>query len=168
MKTLLIATLPVETSDGIFAAHYSERGLAGLDFPTAKSRLLAKPASVPAAVSKWHALTVKAVKAVLAGRAPATFPPLDVSCGTEFQQCVWEELLRIHCGETRSYGEIAKEIRRPGAVRAVGGACGANPVPLLIPCHRVLAASRKIGGFSGGLEWKRRLLEIEGVSVAGE
>ena len=123
--------------------------------------------SIPAAISKWHALTVKALKAALVGRAPVELPPLDVSGGTEFQQRVWEELLWIPCGETRSYGELAKDIRKTKAVRAVGGACGANPIPMLIPCHRVLAANGKIGGFSGGIEWKRKLLEIEGVSVAG-
>jgi len=92
---------------------------------------------------------------------------MDLSGGTEFQRRVWEELTWTPCGETRSYAEIAKAIRKPKAVRAVGGACGANPVPLLVPCHRVLAANRKIGGFSGGLDWKRKLLEREGVTAAG-
>lgn len=164
MKTSLIASLAVETDAGTFLAHYSGRGLAGLDFPSAKSRKPAKPVSVPATISKWHPLTVKAVKAAMVGRAPKELPPLDVSGGTEFQQRIWEELLWIPCGETRSYGELAKDIRKSKAVRAVGSACGANPIPLLIPCHRVLAASGRIGGFSGGIEWKRRLLEIEGVS----
>jgi O-6-methylguanine DNA methyltransferase len=167
MKTLLIASLPVETDEGIFQAHYSEHGLAGLDFPRMKQLRRAANGAVPAAASRWHPITVRAVKAVLAGKSPDEFPPLDVSCGTEFQQRIWEELLHIHTGETRSYGELAKAVRRPRAVRAVGGACGANPIPLLIPCHRVLAASGRIGGFSGGPEWKRRLLKIEGVTVAG-
>jgi O-6-methylguanine DNA methyltransferase len=70
---------------------------------------------------------------------------------------------RISCGQTQSYGEIAKAIGKPKAVRAVGGACGANPIPVLVPCHRVLAAGGKIGGFSGGLDWKRKLLAREGV-----
>lgn len=76
-------------------------------------------------------------------------------------------LLKINPGGTQSYGEIAKSIGKPKAVRAVGGACGANPIPLLVPCHRVLAANGKIGGFSGGLGWKEKLLAREGVSVAG-
>ena len=70
-------------------------------------------------------------------------------------------MLEIRCGETRSYGEIAISLKNPGAVRAVGAACGANPIPVLIPCHRVLAANKRIGGFSSGLEWKRKLLRIE-------
>lgn len=72
-------------------------------------------------------------------------------------------MLRIPPGETRSYGEIAAALGQPLASRAVGGACGANPIPVLVPCHRVLAANGRLGGFSGGLDWKRRLLAIEGV-----
>ena len=68
-------------------------------------------------------------------------------------------------GKTKSYGEVARAIGKPKAVRAVGGACGANPIPVLIPCHRVLAANRKLGGFSGGLNWKRKLLAQERVSL---
>lgn len=74
-------------------------------------------------------------------------------------------MLQIKLGETQSYGEIATSLGNPKAVRAVGGACGANPIPLLIPCHRVLAANHKIGGFSGGLEWKRKLLAREKVNL---
>jgi O-6-methylguanine DNA methyltransferase len=165
MKPLLIASLGIESTDGTFIAHYSERGLAGLDFPSPKARKPVKPASLPAMFRQWHAVTTRAVKAILAGRTPDELPPLDVSEGTEFQQRVWEELLWIPRGETRSYGEVAKAIGKPKAVRAAGGACGANPIPLLIPCHRVLAASGKIGGFSGGLDWKRKLLATEGVAV---
>lgn len=75
-------------------------------------------------------------------------------------------MLRIPPAQTRSYGEIARTIGKPKAVRAVGSACGANPIPVLVPCHRVLAANRKIGGFSGGLAWKRTLLAREGVRLS--
>ena len=85
--------------------------------------------------------------------------------GTEFQKSVWRQLQKIASGKTKSYGEIAEAIGKPKAVRAVGGACGANPIPVLVPCHRVLAANKKIGGFSGALEWKRNLLNREGVSL---
>jgi O-6-methylguanine DNA methyltransferase len=88
---------------------------------------------------------------------------LDLSCGTDFQQRVWRVLKRIACGKTLSYGEVADEIGDRKAVRAVGRACGANPIPVLIPCHRVLASNQKIGGFSSGLDWKRKLLAREGV-----
>lgn len=118
--------------------------------------------AAPAPPSAWLKQTSAAVEDVLAGRAPRVFPPLDLSCGTPFQQSVWEALREIPLGETRSYGEIARGIGRPGAERAVGRACGANPVPLLVPCHRVLPVNGKLGGFSGGPEWKPRLLRREG------
>lgn len=120
---------------------------------------------IPAEVRPWHRLTTAAVKTVLAGRATVELPPLDLSGGTKFQRSVWAALRKIKVGATQSYREIAAVIGNPKAVRAVGGACGANPIPLLVPCHRVLAANQKLGGFSGGLEWKRKLLAIENVRV---
>jgi methylated-DNA-[protein]-cysteine S-methyltransferase len=87
--------------------------------------------------------------------------------GTEFQKDVWREIANIPFGETKTYGEIAEAIGRPKAVRAVGGAVGANPVPLVIGCHRVLGASGKITGYSGGdgLPTKRMLLALEGIQA---
>jgi O-6-methylguanine DNA methyltransferase len=89
-------------------------------------------------------------------------PPLDLCAGSEFQRRVWRALRRIPPGRTATYGQIAQAIGHPRAVRAVGGACGANPIPVLIPCHRVVAAGGGLGGFSGGLAWKRLLLAREG------
>jgi O-6-methylguanine DNA methyltransferase len=74
-------------------------------------------------------------------------------------------MTKIPFGQTSSYGELASAIGKPQAVRAVGGACGANPIPVLVPCHRVLAANQKIGGFSGGLDRKRELLKREGIML---
>jgi O-6-methylguanine DNA methyltransferase len=119
---------------------------------------------IPATIRRWHEATAAALKQVLAGRSPKSFPPLDLA-GTKFQKSVWRALRKIRRGQTKSYGEIARAIGKPNAVRAVGGACGANPIPVLVPCHRVLAANGKIGGFSGGLDWKRELLAREGVSL---
>ncbi|HEY0557635.1 MAG TPA: methylated-DNA--[protein]-cysteine S-methyltransferase [Thermoanaerobaculia bacterium] len=82
--------------------------------------------------------------------------------GTPFELAVWEALRRIPFGETRSYGEIAQEIGRPGAARAVGRANGANPIPIVVPCHRVIGSDGSLTGFGGGLAAKSRLLEIEG------
>jgi methylated-DNA-[protein]-cysteine S-methyltransferase len=82
--------------------------------------------------------------------------------GTPFERSVWDELRRIPFGETRSYGEIAQAIGRPGAARAVGRANGANPIPIVVPCHRVIGSDGSLTGFGGGLEAKSRLLEIEG------
>lgn len=95
--------------------------------------------------------------------------PLDL-IGTAFQQQVWKELGRVPYGEVRTYGDIAAAIGRPTAVRAVGAANGANPIPLLLPCHRIIGSNRKLTGFRGGLELKRRLLDlerIEGVTDGG-
>jgi methylated-DNA-[protein]-cysteine S-methyltransferase len=85
--------------------------------------------------------------------------------GTPFQKSVWRELERIPYGRTRSYRELACVIGAPKAVRAVGAANGANPIPIVVPCHRVIGSSGKLVGFGGGLELKRRLLELEGAQL---
>jgi methylated-DNA-[protein]-cysteine S-methyltransferase len=84
--------------------------------------------------------------------------------GTDFQREVWTELTRIPYGETISYGELARRVGRPSAPRAVGQANGRNPIPVIVPCHRVLA-SNGIGGYGGGLKVKRQLLAVEGVTA---
>ena len=108
-------------------------------------------------------MTAAALKEALSGRAPKLLPPLDFSAGTVFQRRVWTALRRIRPGQTRTYRQIAGAAGKPKATRAAGGACGANPIPVLVPCHRVLASDGGLGGFSGGLNWKRRLLALEGV-----
>ena len=101
--------------------------------------------------------------ALTAIERPAATPdlPIDVA-GTAFQEAVWRELRKIPAGETRSYAQIAAAIGKPGAVRAVGTANGSNPVAVLVPCHRVIRSDGTLGGYAGGLERKRRLLEAEG------
>jgi methylated-DNA-[protein]-cysteine S-methyltransferase len=89
--------------------------------------------------------------------------PLDFLSGTDFQRLVWSYLLNIPYGQTVTYGQIAKELGKPGASRAVGAANGANPIPIIIPCHRVLAGAGKLGGYGGGLDVKQALLSLEGV-----
>lgn len=93
------------------------------------------------------------------GKAP------DISCGTEFQQKVWRAIMKIPKGQTRSYAWLAKMAGRPKSVRAAANACGANPYPPIIPCHRVIRSDGKIGGFSGSLKLKRKLLLSEGVRL---
>jgi AraC family transcriptional regulator of adaptative response/methylated-DNA-[protein]-cysteine methyltransferase len=100
------------------------------------------------------------ILAFIAGEASLGRVPLDIR-GTVFQRRVWDELRRIPRGETRSYGEIARAIGAPAAVRAVGSACGANPVALVVPCHRAVRTDGGLGGYAWGLPTKQRLLEIE-------
>src|SRR5262249_28115624 len=86
--------------------------------------------------------------------------PLQMT-GTPFQLKVWKELLKVPGGETVSYAELARRVKKPKAVRAIGNAMGANPIPILVPCHRVVATGGGLGGFGGGLTLKRVLLEAE-------
>ncbi len=88
--------------------------------------------------------------------------------GTPFQQAVWKALLAITPGTTRIYGDIARELGRPNGARAVGRAVGSNPIPIIIPCHRVIGANGSLTGFAGGLAMKRGLLELEGYRDHGQ
>lgn len=89
--------------------------------------------------------------------------PLDLR-GTPFQLAVWKAVFAIPYGEVRSYLDIAREIGKPAASRAVGGANGRNNIPIIIPCHRVIASSGQLGGYTGGLNYKRALLAVEGAT----
>lgn len=162
-------TVEVPTRGGVFTVSFTLRGLRSVEFPARDS---SRPTSRPASSSSlntqqrvWLEQTQTALDAVLAGKTPRELPPLDWSGHTEFRQNVWRAMLRIPPGKTKSYGEMALDLKKPLASRAVGGACGANPIPVLVPCHRILAANGRLGGFSGGLDWKRRLLAIEGIAV---
>jgi methylated-DNA-[protein]-cysteine S-methyltransferase len=92
----------------------------------------------------------------------ATLPPLDPQ-GTDFQRAVWRLLTQIARGSTRSYGELAAELEKPSASRAVGAAVGRNPISILVPCHRVVGRDGSLTGYAGGLDLKTRLLRAEGV-----
>ncbi len=105
------------------------------------------------------------ILAFVTGRATRFTAPLDIQ-GTPFQMRVWKELMKIPYGETRSYSAIARAIGKPRAMRAVGSACGANPVALLIPCHRVIREDGSLGGFGWGLERKVALLKRERENTA--
>jgi methylated-DNA-[protein]-cysteine S-methyltransferase len=101
------------------------------------------------------------LRGYFAGGKRGFFLPLSPP-GTPFQQRVWAELARIPFGERRTYAQVAEALGGRGLARAVGNACGANPLPIVIPCHRVVASNGGLGGFSGGLAVKRLLLELEG------
>jgi methylated-DNA-[protein]-cysteine S-methyltransferase len=104
--------------------------------------------------------TERQLKDYFAGKLKKFTIKLDF-VGTEFQKKVWAALLTIPFGETRTYGQIAKQIGHPKAVRAVGAANGKNPISIIAPCHRVIGANGKLTGFAGGLEVKALLLDIE-------
>jgi methylated-DNA-[protein]-cysteine S-methyltransferase len=108
--------------------------------------------------------TERQLNEYFAGRRTAFDLPLDVT-GTPFQRRVWEALTSIPFGETRSYGDIARNIGRPAAARAVGAASGRNPLSIVTPCHRVVGSSGALTGFAGGLSTKGKLLTLEATSV---
>ena len=105
--------------------------------------------------------TERQLEEYFAGRRTAFDVRLDVA-GTSFQRKVWNALLTIPFGQTRSYGQIAKQIGNPRAVRAVGAANGRNPVSIVAPCHRVIGSTGELTGFAGGLDVKAYLLALEG------
>ena len=110
-----------------------------------------------------HPILVRAereLRAYFAGERTSFTVPLDAA-GTEFQKKAWAALLTIPYGETRSYGELARQIGNPKASRAVGAANGRNPISIIVPCHRAIASDGALTGFAGGLETKRHLLALE-------
>ena len=157
----MISAASIATRHGTFVAQFNHTGLCQLDFPGTAAP---PPTGSP---KRWLEATAAALESLLLGQAPQKLPPMDLSTGTDFQQSVWRQLLKIPLGQTRSYGELAECLAKPGASRAVGSACGSNPIPVIVPCHRVLAAHRRLGGFSGGLDWKQRLLRIEQAEFIG-
>jgi len=138
----------------------TDRGLADLAICPMQGKAVL-PCPQPTLPS-FPAKLVKQLQAYAAGQRVCFTIPLDLRAGTVFQQAVWRVLQIIPFGETRSYAWVARQIGKPKATRAVGGACGANPVPIVVPCHRVVASDGSLGGFSGGLALKRRLLALEG------
>jgi methylated-DNA-[protein]-cysteine S-methyltransferase len=103
------------------------------------------------------------LKNYLAGTATSFSLEVDLRKLTPFQRLVLRQTMKVPYGRTSSYGEIATRIGRPNAHRAVGNAMGANPIPIVIPCHRVVASDGTLGGYSGGISYKKKLLALEGV-----
>ena len=133
----------------------TDRGVLGLTFGERGS-----PAPAVSTLARGHLEATRAALAdYFAGRVP-DLPALDLH-GSPFQLTVWRALLDIPFGERRTYGELAAVLGNPGAARAVGAANGSNPVAILVPCHRVVAAGGRLGGYGGGLDVKRWLLAHE-------
>ena len=146
-----------DTPLGAVKLTFTSKGLAGLDFADCRPQ----KAEVPEPFILQTREAAQVLKEYFAGRDPTLGRlALDLK-GTPFQLKVWEELAKIPWGRTISYGELAARLGRPKAARAVGRACAANPIPILIPCHRVIARDGALGGYSAGLERKRRLLAHE-------
>jgi methylated-DNA-[protein]-cysteine S-methyltransferase len=171
-----------DTPIGRCAIAWSERGVAGVQLPEAseaetRGRVVRRvPRAVEAEPPPAVRHAIEGIVALLAGqRTPAAelaFVELDLRGIPAFERRVYEVARTLRPGETSSYGEVARKLGDPSAARAVGGALGRNPFPLVVPCHRVLAADGGLGGFSasGGATLKRKLLQIEGalgLPVAG-
>ncbi len=147
---------------GDFYLLASERGITRLEFPGFKIKTLNSQNSSASAVLRRGA---KILSDYFKGK-PADFSSMsfDLQSKTDFEKKVLRRLLAVGRGKTVSYGELARAAGFPGAARAAGSVMRKNPLPVLIPCHRVFAAGNKIGGYSKGLGWKKRLLELEGFS----
>jgi AraC family transcriptional regulator of adaptative response/methylated-DNA-[protein]-cysteine methyltransferase len=128
--------------------------------PTKLQRMLAEEFSAAELVPAHLPDLEEKIRGFIEGEGSLARVPVDIR-GTVFQRRVWQALRRIPRGETRTYSEIARAIGAPAAVRAVGSACGANPVALVVPCHRAIRTDGGLGGYAWGLPVKRRLLEIE-------
>ena len=139
---LLRVTLPRQITDGIF------------------QQLGISPDQATLSPDRFKDLAER-LRAYFGGHKVDFPDSLDLSVATSFQREVWEATGLIPYGETRSYAWVAEQIENPGAARAVGQALGKNPLPVIIPCHRVLASDGGLGGFGGGLEMKRFLLHLE-------
>ncbi len=171
-RKLALTYLTFETPIGWLVVAESPDGIALVDFlgpdrPTEDGVISAvlkyhpDAALSPGGDSGLAGKTKAYILAYLTNGAPPPKVPLDLRKGTPFDRKVWSAISSIAFGETLSYSQIAARVNSPGASRAVGVACGRNPVPILIPCHRVIGSGGKLGGYSGGIDIKRALLDLE-------
>ena len=158
MKSSGNARTVISTPIGPLGIEASARGLCRVEFGA--SRRGAERAGSPEA-REHLARAVRQLREYFAGRRKDFDLPLDMG-GTEHQRRVWRALQGIGFGRTLTYGEVARKLGIPRAARAVGRACATNPVPVVVPCHRVLGGDGKLHGFGGGLWRKEKLLEHEG------
>ena len=155
-------TLVMSSPVGKLTLVASKNGLVAIDLRNnAKQVVTAKDASAQSTLLK----TKKQLEQYFAGKRTSFDVALDL-VGTEFQVKAWRALCRIPFGKTITYGQQASNIKKPKAFRAVGSANGKNPIPIIVPCHRVVASDGSLGGYSLGLKMKKQLLALEGVSEA--
>ncbi len=157
----------LETRLGPIGVAYRENGIVSLQLPRSSEEHAwrdiqkefpegARRADVPEAITRE-------LCAYAEGKCREFDLPVDLSGARPFQRAVLNAIAKIPFGETRSYGWVARAIGKPGAARAVGQALHTNPIPIIIPCHRVVASDGSLGGYGGGLPMKKRLLRLEGV-----
>jgi len=163
-EVIRYATVP--TSLGLLLVATSADGVCEASFGADEDELVAAcarrfaGAALKAADTRTRRLAAAIASAV---ESPATTPDIELDLrGTPFQQAVWAELRQVPCGTTVTYGELARRIGRPTATRAVAQACGANPVAVVVPCHRVIGSDGSLTGYASGIDRKRALLEREG------
>ena len=159
MTTSLTTTMPLDTPIGRLVLESDGDVLIGVWLPDERRHGRRDADDVPTVLKE----TASQLEEYFAGERTEFDVPMELD-GTPFQKEVWAELSRIGYGETISYGELARRVGRPRGPRAVGQANGHNPIPIIVPCHRVLAGNG-IGGYGGGLKVKRALLAIEGVTA---
>ena len=146
----------LNTPLGTLTLEASEQGLSSIRFPNRSQPMAGKMTS-----SSIIKLAKRELEAYFARQLKAFSVPLDWH-GTAFQESVWRALTAIPYGETVSYADIARAIGRPRSARPTGGAVGRNPLPIIVPCHRVIGSDHTLTGFTGGLNIKVALLELEG------
>jgi O-6-methylguanine DNA methyltransferase len=162
----IVHTAEFESPVGALRVASSERGLAWVGLPRGSGRGLEgwrvrnAPGARLAAAWAPNQQAIAQLVEFLEGKRRAFDLELDLR-GTPFQLAVWDAVSAIPYGETRSYADVARSVGHPAAMRAVGAANGANPLPLVVPCHRVVATGGALGGYGGGLPLKRRLLAME-------
>jgi methylated-DNA-[protein]-cysteine S-methyltransferase len=159
----LVQTI-ISTPLGDMRLAASDAGLAGAWFTTAQRHAPTPERWVVWPTAPEHPVLRAAhtqLNAYFCRERPSFDLPLDLRSGSPFQQAVWRALLGIKPGTTRSYGDMAQQVQRPSAVRAVGSAIGRNPLSIVVPCHRVVGARGDLTGYAGGLDRKAALLRLE-------
>ncbi len=159
-----LSALRIDSPLGPITLAARDQGLCGLWFEDQKHGP-SQAQRLQWSIDASHTVLQNAAAHVLAclnGQPQIWEGPLDLSAGTPFQQLVWQALLHIPTGQSQTYGELARQLDRPQAVRAVGAAVGRNPVSIIVPCHRVLGVGGQLTGYAGGLWRKQALLQLEG------
>jgi methylated-DNA-[protein]-cysteine S-methyltransferase len=169
-ERIIIDVTEKQFSPGRFLLAATDKGLCKVAFPTESRtsferwlKLNFNDPELRESAEKFDEV-MDQLKAYFEGTLTEFNLKLDL-CGTSFQQQVWQALINIPYGKTASYGDIAKVVHLPDASRAVGAANGANPIPVIVPCHRVIGSDGKLTGFGGGLPLKEKLLMLEGLMI---